>query len=521
MIIIPSLINDELTRDTVIEYFASKKSDSFGIVAITPSFEKAKEYGGYGATVADNKTVLIHPIISDLKSGKCNQLVVFANRYDGIDLPDQSCRILIVDSLPYFDTLCERYEESCRGDSDITNIRLAQKIEQGLGRSVRGEKDYSVIIIIGAELVKFMKSISSRDYFSEQTRMQIAIGLEISQMATDDTDARNISMKDIRSIVMQSLSRDEGWKGYYIQRMNELPATNSTRDSMCELQVKEKEAYDAINVLDYVKAAGIFQKIVDGIESESDKGWYLQQMGMAKHFASAADANKIQLAAFKKNSQLLKPRNGVTYNKISLINEERISKIKEQMLKHNSFEEILMHCDSVLGELVFENDSEKFEKAIYEIGLLLGFASQRPDKEIRKGPDNLWGVGTDSYMVFECKNEVKNSRIFISKTEAGQMDQHCNWFESEYGKTVNAKYVMIIPTRKIAGDAYFSRDVEIMSKNSLKKLKKSIKDFINEFRAYDINTTESKTINEWLELHALDVNSLYSMYSEKPKRNTV
>ncbi len=66
MIIIPSLINDELTRDTVIEYFASKKSDSFGIVAITPSFEKAKEYGGYGATVADNKTVLIHPIISDL-----------------------------------------------------------------------------------------------------------------------------------------------------------------------------------------------------------------------------------------------------------------------------------------------------------------------------------------------------------------------------------------------------------------------------------------------------------------------
>jgi Rad3-related DNA helicase len=39
-----------------------------------------------------------------LKSVKKAEAVVFANRYDGIDLPDNDCRILVLDSLPYFET---------------------------------------------------------------------------------------------------------------------------------------------------------------------------------------------------------------------------------------------------------------------------------------------------------------------------------------------------------------------------------------------------------------------------------
>ena len=157
MILIPSLIHEELNRDSLIVRFAkSNPSRKAGLVAITSSFNKAKAYQDQGSIVAKSENIFEE--VSKLKAGEYSNTLVVVNRYDGIDLPDDSCRLLIIDSMPYSESLTERYEEECRSNSDLTNIRAAQKIEQGLGRSVRGEKDYSVILIIGDDLVKFLKS---------------------------------------------------------------------------------------------------------------------------------------------------------------------------------------------------------------------------------------------------------------------------------------------------------------------------------------------------------------------------
>ena len=84
-----------------------------------------------------------------------------------------------MDSLPYFDSLADRYEEQACPNSELINKRIAQKIEQGIGRGVRGEKDYCAILIIGSELVRFMRSIATNKFFSPQTRKKIDIGIEI------------------------------------------------------------------------------------------------------------------------------------------------------------------------------------------------------------------------------------------------------------------------------------------------------------------------------------------------------
>lgn len=60
--------------------------------------------------------------------------------------PMKAARILIMDCLPYFDNLAERYEEQACPDSELINKRIAQKIEQGIGRGVRGEKDYCAVL---------------------------------------------------------------------------------------------------------------------------------------------------------------------------------------------------------------------------------------------------------------------------------------------------------------------------------------------------------------------------------------
>ncbi|WP_312702146.1 hypothetical protein, partial [Escherichia coli] len=73
---------------------------------------------------------------------------------------------------------------------------------------------------------------------------------------------------------------------------------------------------------------------------------------------------------------------------------------------------------------------------LHNLGVSIGFVCQRPDKEIKKGPDNLWGDVDGQYFLFECKNEVDENRSEINKIEAGQMNNHCGWFADEYG---NAK----------------------------------------------------------------------------------
>ncbi|NEO00573.1 MAG: DEAD/DEAH box helicase family protein, partial [Moorea sp. SIO3I7] len=186
MILIPSMIHEELDRDSIIHKLVelAPKLKPAGTVFITSSFKKAKLYEKLNYTVVDSKSIFEE--VNQLKSGNTDQGIVIVNRYDGVDLPDDACRILILDSCPFAESLTERYEEDCRSSSEIISIKIAQKIEQGLGRSVRGEKDYSVILLIGDDLVKFVKNDSYKKYFSDQTRKQIEIGFEIVTYSIED-----------------------------------------------------------------------------------------------------------------------------------------------------------------------------------------------------------------------------------------------------------------------------------------------------------------------------------------------
>lgn len=220
MILIPSLINESLDRNSVISWLAKPNSDrQFGIVSLVPGFNRKKQYEKIGAKVATTNDIF--EIVKSLKDGHYSNAVVFANRYDGIDLPDNACRILIIDSKPYFDSLLDRYEEDCRSESDIMNIRIAQKVEQGLGRSVRGEKDYSIIVLVGGNLIKFAKSPLTSKYFSRQTRKQIEIGIQVASFANEDSENEK-PYKVLVDLMNQALARDEGWKEYYTEEMDSI-----------------------------------------------------------------------------------------------------------------------------------------------------------------------------------------------------------------------------------------------------------------------------------------------------------
>lgn len=174
-----------------------------------------------------------------------------------------------------------------------------------------------------------------------------------------------------------------------------------------------------------------------------------------------------------------------------------------------------LYIDEILGNLRFGVRADTFEKALNDLAFALGFAGQRPDKEWKAGPDNLWALRDDEYLLFECKNEVRIDRADINKDETGQINNASAWFKQHYAGA-KVKRILIIPTKTFSKGSGFNEEVEIMRVNSLRRLTKNVKAFFNEFRNLDFNNLSESKVQGYIDAHKLDVQSLLTEYSEQP-----
>lgn len=510
MIIFPSIIDERLTTD-YIRSVTQKISQALqtNVAVLVPNFYISREYSERQCVVITASN--IDEQIASLKDNSTPHSVVFVNRYDGIDLPDNMCRILIMDSLPICPSLSDRYEQYCREGSEITNTKSAQKIEQGLGRSVRSIKDYSVILIVGTDIVRFMKSSSTQKLFSSQTIQQIKIGEFVSEQVSEEKNESRPFLP-IKNLIEQCLKRDSGWKQYYSQQMGET-ISNHQMHPFIDIIEMEREADIALLNNELARVCEIYGKIVSKIDSKSlDYGWYLQEKARYTYLIDKVESIRIQQEAFRHNNYLLMPDNN-TYKKMHIQNDNRLKSVLQYLNKYDNYQEFKLRIDEILANCSFGVSADKFEQAIMEVGMLLGFESDRPDKTIKKGPDNIWGMNANSYMAIECKNEVNLNRETINKEEVGQMENHCGWFESEYGKNVDVVYAIIHPTNKVSPTANFTHTVRVITPNKLNELTNQINAFVKELAKYDIHNIKESTINEMLNINKLDYNSLRKKYS--------
>ena len=514
MILIPPLIDHTLDRTLIVEEFGkAQPKRRYGVVAITPSFKKAEDWKKAGAICPTTDT--IWATIENLKQGKCEETVVIANRYDGIDLPDRACRLLILDSKPQGETLTDRWTEDCRAESEVTLIRIARTVEQGLGRSVRGEKDYSVVIITGPDLVKQLRQRKTRDYFSAQTQTQIRIGLDIVEFAKEEISAGKDPNEVLKELMNQCLKRDAGWKNYYDQQMSKLASIPMPPKAL-DIFTAERTAEMTFQSGKPEKGMNLLQQLLDEQKmTGTERGWYLQEMARYAHAFDKDKSNELQIAAHQLNRYLLKPRKGMVFEPISAKGQKRIERIISWIKEFTTPDDLLIELDAITTNLRFGVASDDFELALDRLGKALGFDANRPDKELREGPDNLWALRDDLYWLIECKNQVDANRKEINKYETGQMNNSCSWFKKRY-KGATSRNVMIIWTKTVGSAAGFTQEVQIVRRNKLELLVKNVKAFFGELKGLDLQDLSEAKLQTNLEHHGLSVDALTTKYSEAP-----
>lgn len=500
LILLPTLVDPSLKREELITWLRDipKKHGTFGVFTIVPS----KRIGNYWKNGSLDESSDYEHVIKSLKekirNGEAYDHCTLINKYDGIDLPGHTCRILCLDSLPSYEALIDRYYQYVMPNTISINRKLAQRIEQGIGRAIRGINDYCIVVIIGTDISAFFSENIKRKYLSNEVQQQIKIGEEL----TDELKKQGSALNAIEELIENVLNRDQGWKDYYKKEMSNIGIKPVNTDYIRRIE-QERDAELFYQNGQSQKAISIVQDIINNINNdEAEKGWYSQLKAIYDYSVDRQKSLEIQLTAFNANSRLSRPPDGIQYKKLSRGGENRAQRISEYINSKENYTSLIIDIENLLGKVSFGSSSDVFEDGIDSLGRILGFECDRPEKKTGKGPDNLWQISNNSFWIIECKNEVKNDRG-ISKTEAGQMDTSIGWFNHTYEDCENLP-ILIHPSRKYTTGAYSSEQLFSIQPDNLDKLKNNVYRFYKSFSNSSISSISPGDIQPKINEYALD-----------------
>lgn len=511
LIIIPERYHIDFTKknfEKLLKNYTEKKGN---IVVLVPNSFKANEWEAMGAKIINES---INEEIKKLSKENIGNFYVIKNRYDGIDLSGKSCNLLIIDGLPAVNTTEEQALNIMIPNSNKNLLQKAQIIEQALGRSVRSGSDYSIVLLFGDELKKFIMNKKNIKFLSKQTQIQLELSLKLLE------DKKNSKKEAAEEIVKQMklvLSRNENWKKFYKEYLKDRMEDKkeiSFDKKLLDLVDIENEVFKLYRQSKHMEAYKKINEILEKIElSPEESALYYQYAAEILYDINKTKSNDLQIKAYEENELLLKPispnKKKKTIKKDMQVERslENINSYISKIDLYNRIEKICLKLNYPLeNESLRENydnermkkESDEFENAVEELGEILGFLSSRPEKEKNDGgSDNLWRTSSYSYII-ECKNMVSNGKI--DKKELGQISQSMNWYKNNtFDESEKYCGIFFHPSNTLNKQASKVENVFVVNKDKLEKLKNKLQEMINEIVNNNKDELEIQEIKEILE----------------------
>ena len=425
MILIPSLMPFGFKVRESVEKLAqwTTAKRKGGAVILAPSDKTAATWHKTGKVAKGSSEV--ERLVVELQSGATLGPVVFANRYDGIDLPGHSCRLLVMDGLPIGTSDYERYRASALyGGVTITRM-VAQRIEQGIGRGGRGAGDYCVVLLVGNALAAWVAKDANYRFLTDATRAQLEMGAEISKEVKDTSDlARTIA---------RSYDRDAEWTAYHAEALAELAEARESDTSLVTLAAAERKALGLWNDGYYEQAIARIERLVtkSGELDSQARGWVEQLAArIADNWGNRTRAEDLQRQAYSHNKNLLRPRVLPPYRPLATAGQQEQA-IARRMADYRLRPGALREFENVVAFLVESSSANRFEQALADLGRWIGLATERLDVH-GVGPDVLWLLPSKTGLVIEAKSRKKSTSA-LTKAEHGQLLVASEWFAAQYG----------------------------------------------------------------------------------------
>lgn len=115
--------------------------------------------------------------------------LITAGRYDGLDLPGDVCRLVIVTSVPQASSEFERFVVAYLGDASFMRHRVGQRVTQALGRANRTPNDRSMYLGLDPAFAQILADPAVRASIPVGTQPTIRQALELYDAGWDATIA--------------------------------------------------------------------------------------------------------------------------------------------------------------------------------------------------------------------------------------------------------------------------------------------------------------------------------------------
>ena len=499
-LILSPLELNPLFDEAIIRQVVKSLADNYNVVVLVPSLRRADEWRNYTESIVDAENIT--QVVNQLKKSHVG-LVVFVNKYDGVDLPGDACRILIIDGIPEAIENSDRRAAEILVGSDFLAQRKLQRIEQGMGRGVRSAEDYCVVLLLGTSLSKVLARPEMRKRLGPATRAQLELSMNIAQQI----EANNL--QNLLEVIKLCLDRDDQWLSISKHCM---AGINYTMGYVEPYSSAYRSAFEASLIGQFDVACDKMSEAINTAMDNKVKGWLQEQLATYKYQIDSVQSQRVLAGAIKANRRVMRPMDGVPYKRASKgIDQAQTARfaIESTFTGHT---ELILGFREIIDRLTFTNNASNFESTMEELGTLLGFESHRPERDIGSGPDVLWSLGDSKYLVIECKNEATRK---VWKKDAAQLAHSMNWFTEKYDNTCTAIPILVHHSGCHEQDAIPPQNARVLDDEHLRKLCEALKQYASTLA--NRTNFDEKDILKLLRFHGLIAGDFTARYTTTPK----
>lgn len=386
--------------------------------------------------------------------------LILTNRYDGIDLKDDSCRQLIIAGKPEAINLQERFLLNRLGIFSVLKDRIITRFTQATGRCTRGIRDYSLVILVGAKLHNFCCKKENLEVMHPELQAELNFGLENS------SDLKSIN--ELSELIDLFFKQGAEWKEQenQIKTIRQGCTISNDKHSKTLMSVVNEEVNFQYSLWrgDYTNALDSAQKIVDQLSGNEFKGyrglWYYF-VGCSAWQLSRSSPNKGFEKLVKDNferavscidtsswfSDVVLPSGvDIITDKFSNVNIYSVEQIQEKITDFGNTGPAFEMKMNEIREFIYSDTPGKFEEGLTKVGALLGFDANHPTDNA--APDNIWQITDSLLIIFEAKSD-ETKKDGISVTTCREAKGHYDWAKSKIPgfNKIKKKYIVVVPQR--------------------------------------------------------------------------
>lgn len=354
--------------------------------------------------------------------------LVLAGRFDGIDLPGDSCRVLALDGLPRGAHLLDRFLAESIRSRELRASGTAIKIVQAIGRIFRSNTDHGAVLLIGDDLHRWLMEPYNLGFLPPLLQQQIQIALDFKA----DIKEGRYTLRDLLNGV---LNAEPTWDRLYNDNLPHYQTSQSSFDPrISDSFLKEHLAAKAMWDGGFAEASQRYREAaLIVVEKEPAlAGWFYHLAGLAAQLAGDHEsAAALFFEAASLRAEFGRPPGVQLRDGARPQAGEQATRIAVLLNEPGKF---LSRLEKVLGRLSYDVPSSQVEDAVCELGKLLGLDAERPDNtrneraNVKTGPDVIWvAPWRNEGAFFELKTGKQPTSLYTKLDDIAKCHDHVQW----------------------------------------------------------------------------------------------